>query len=109
MERQEQTIEIGSIGSRYGSLNFTLTNQSDGKIYVNIFTYDAINSRRQPVLVRLDAIQMQELKALMTKVDETIETLQTSRSQKQQQLMDHLQSLTSEQLSGLGIDPAWLT
>jgi hypothetical protein len=107
MNHQDQ-IEIGSIGSRLGTLTFKLLSQADGKRYVSIVAYEPANLRKSPVSIWLEVSQLQMLKDLVAKVEEAIEELQNSQYQKRQQLMNHLQSLTPEQLSGVGIDPVWL-
>ncbi len=108
MPEQEQKVDIGSIGSRFGTLDLKLTSQPDGKLYVDVFAYEPANVRKTGILTRPDTDQLKMLKALIFKVDGAIKDLQSSQYQKRQQLMNHLQSLTSEQLSGLGIDSAWL-
>ncbi len=105
---QPHSVDLGSVESARGRLQFKLCSQPEGAWAVLITGIDPGDLRKAGISLWLPEGEYGALKALMAKTDAAIAALQDTRAQNHQKLMAQLHTLAPEALQQMGIDPTWL-
>ena len=71
-------FNIGSVGSRFGQLKFSLVVSNDGNAHLQIYASDPSDLRISGVLLMLDEHGYRNLKQLIAKTGQAIERLRSS-------------------------------
>ena len=75
-------VKIGEITSICGKMNFTLTVHSSGNGHVRIFAFDPSDRRKSGIGLYLDENGYSDLKKIITKLENTIQSLRASNRMK---------------------------
>jgi hypothetical protein len=75
-------IKLGSLGSRYGKIDFKLEIKSNMQGTLQLYAYDPTDLRKSGTLIYLDANGFSELKLMIEKIQNTIDRLENSNQMK---------------------------
>ena len=71
-------IKLGNVSSICGTLTFTLVVKPNMQGVLQLYAYDPTDMRKSGTLIQLDANGYSQLKQIITKIDATIEKLESS-------------------------------
>jgi len=78
MDDMSLQINLGSIRSFCGGLDFEFVVHSSGDAHIRLYAYDPTDRRKSGVILTLEDKEYQELKNIIGRADQTIERMRTA-------------------------------